>query len=279
MRLVVWLALLLCFAQALPAQELPALNYKEIVTGLDDAQSLYISMAGNLFIAETGRNRILKIARDGTRLDSLGRLGSGDYQFDRPIDIDATNELKIYVSDYNNRRIQVFDRRFQYLSTVELPPRVQRDISYSPLNLQVNYLGQLFFYDEQNQYIYKFNSSGRYEQRFDTRGEDHISTPTDMASIDDVLYVSDSRQNIIHMLTSNGLYQGFLTTPSRPKALSAHDNEIWTLTGNEINSYSRNGHLINSFSLEGYRDIRDIAIYRDHVYMLSGQSIYLAEKN
>lgn len=277
MRTVFCIFFLLVSAEALITRGTDTLTFTEITSGLDDARAIYATTAGNLFITETGRHRILKISSGGQRLDSLGRLGRGDYQFDSPIDIDATNELKIYVSDYNNRRIQIYDRRFQYLSTVSLPQRVQRDISYSPVKLQVNYHGQLFFYDEESQFIYKFNSGGQYEQRFDTRGVDRIFAPSAMASIGDVLYLADSRQNVIHMLSSNGTYMGFFATSSHPAALSVWDNQIWAVVGDEINRFSRNGRLINVYSLQGLAGIKDIAVFRDNIYLLSGQSIYMAE--
>lgn len=277
MRLAFFLLFFYGFIWSTQAQDSIILDFAKITSGFDNAESIYLTSSGNLYVTETGRNRILKISSDGIRLDSLGRLGSGDYQFDRPVDIDATNELMIYVADYNNRRIQIYDRRFQFLSTVDLPRRILRDISYSPLKLQVNNRGQLFFYDEERQYIYKFNSSGQYEQHFDTRGVDRINTPSDMVSLGDDLYLADSRQNVIHRLSSNGSYHGFFATPSPPVALTVQRDQIWVIAGNNILRYSSRRQLINKYSLNSLPKIKDIAISRNRAYLLTGEGIFMAD--
>lgn len=274
MRPALGFLLLLITAPALKAGEPEELTFSILVSGLNDATSLYASSAGNLFLAETGRNRILKLSSEGERLDSLGRLGSGDYQFDRPLDVDATNELKIYIADYNNRRIQVYDRRFQYLSTVELPRRIYRDRTYSPVMLRVNHRGQLFFYDEDSRYIHKLNSSGQYEQRFDIDGE---YIPSDITSRGDELYFPDQHHNIIHFVSSNGTYLGFFATPSRTRKLTVHNDELWTLADDEIIIYSRRGQIIARYHLADVPDARDIAIFRNQMFLLSGDAVYAAD--
>ena len=276
MRLVFCLFILLCSAPALIAQDVPELEFTELLSGLNDARSIYASSAGNLFIAETGNNRVLKVSAEGVRLDSLGRLGAADYQFDQPLDVDATNELKIYVSDYNNRRIQVFDRRFQYLSTVELPRRLQREYNYSPTRLSVNHLGQLFFYDEESRHIYKYDANGRYEQRFDTRGEDRIFAPSALVSTGDVLFIADSRRNLIHRMNANGAYLGFIATASRPEGLSVFDNRIYSIAGQELLAYNSRGQLIDSQPFMGIRGVRGLAVFRNQLFLLTTDKVYMA---
>ena len=90
---------------------------RTVLKGLSDAVAIDVSPAGELFVLESGRSRLLKVSPT-EHGDSLGNRGSGDYQFDRPAGLDVTNGMKIPVSDPSNRRIQTFDRRNQFLGGI-----------------------------------------------------------------------------------------------------------------------------------------------------------------
>lgn len=146
---------------ALRAQE-SADNLEVIYSGLDNPTSIYATQ-DYLFVVESGKHRVLKLDHNGKLIETLGGLGSGDYQFDTPIDIDATNGLKIYVSDYRNNRVQIFDRRFQFLSTIKA---AQGQRSFRPTQLVVNDFGELFVYDESSKSIYRYDENGSYRTSF-----------------------------------------------------------------------------------------------------------------
>jgi len=65
---------------------------------------------GNIFVADGYNNsRVVKLAKDGTWLKSLGTRGAGPNQFNTVHAITADAKNNIYVADRGNRRIQVFD--------------------------------------------------------------------------------------------------------------------------------------------------------------------------
>ena len=74
---------------------------------------------GNIFVADGHNNsRIAKFSRDGSWMKSWGRRGSGPGEFNLPHTIASDSKGKIYVGDYMNSRIQVFDSDGHYLSVV-----------------------------------------------------------------------------------------------------------------------------------------------------------------
>lgn len=202
---------------------------KVLLTGLDDARSVRISTLGNLFIVETGRNRILKTDRYGIRVDSVGRLGNGAYQFDLPVAIDPANELKIYVADKNNRRIQVFDRRLQYLSTLQMPRRTGLPVRYLPSRVEVDPSGNIFFLDADRHVIYRFDSNGQYELDFELFGEDGRILPAAMTLLDDELWVAGERGQLLHRFTLHGSYRGFVHSPEPVRSLRTSGGALWML--------------------------------------------------
>jgi DNA-binding beta-propeller fold protein YncE len=222
-----------------------------LLTGLDDARSVRISTLGNLFIVETGRHRILITDRDGVRVDSVGRLGNGDYQFDHPVAIDPTNELKIYVADRNNRRIQVFDRRLQYLSTLQMPQRAGLPSRYLPARLVVDPSGNIFFFDEDRHVVYRFDSHGQYELDFELFGEDGRIIPVAMAMLDDELWVAGERGQLLHRFTSHGSYLGFVYAPEPVRALRASGGSLWMLGTEHVLQMDGGGQAVRSQGLPG----------------------------
>jgi sugar lactone lactonase YvrE len=64
----------------------------------------------NLYILDTGNHRIQKFSPDGAFLASLGRQGQGPGEFSYPDSIEVDASGLIWVSDPNNKRIQVLTR-------------------------------------------------------------------------------------------------------------------------------------------------------------------------
>ncbi len=233
-----------------PVSEAQATGKNEAVTvlltGLEDARSVRISTLGNIFIVETGRHRILKTDRDGVRLDSVGRLGNGDYQFDLPVTLDPTNELKIYVADRNNRRIQVFDRRLQYLSTLQMPQRAGLPSRYMPAKLVVDPSGNIYFFDEDRHVVYRFDSHGQFELDFELFGEEGRILPVAMTMLDDELWVAGERGELIHRFTSRGSYLGFIYAPEPVRSLRASGGNLWMLGTAHVLQLGAGGEAIRS---------------------------------
>ena len=64
----------------------------------------------NIFVSDGYNNsRVVKIAKDGKWVKTLGTRGSGPNQFNTPHAITSDAKGQIYVADRGNRRIQVFD--------------------------------------------------------------------------------------------------------------------------------------------------------------------------
>ncbi len=183
--------LLLYVATNLHAQEV-------IYSDLDNPTSIYATQ-DHLFVVESGKHRILKLDHNGKLIETLGGLGSGDYQFDTPIDIDATNGLKIYISDYRNNRVQIFDRRFQYLSTIKAP---QGQRNFRPTQLVVNDFGELFVYDESTKSIHKYDENGNWRDSFELNS---ISEISEMNLVQDNLELINNSKREVSLISQNGL--------------------------------------------------------------------------
>lgn len=72
--------------------------------------------SGNVYVADTGSNRILKFSPEGAVLAKWGAEGSGDGQFKSPQRIAVDSAGNLYVADYGNNRIQKFDSTGTFLA-------------------------------------------------------------------------------------------------------------------------------------------------------------------
>ncbi|MDA0712137.1 MAG: NHL repeat-containing protein, partial [bacterium] len=80
-----------------------------------DPGALALDIAGDVYVADTGNDRIQKLQPDGTFLREAGGFGWGDGQFRKPSGIAVGKGLEVYVADSRNHRIQIFS--FQLLLT------------------------------------------------------------------------------------------------------------------------------------------------------------------
>jgi DNA-binding beta-propeller fold protein YncE len=248
------------------------LIFSVIADGLNEATSIFKTPDGDLFVVETGSDRILKLDRNGNRTDSLGRTGFGDYRFDRPIDIDATNGLKIYVSDYNNRRVQIFDRRLQYLTSVNLARLPAANRTYSPTRISINSIGELFILDEEHSRLLRINRNGRFEYDIDLRSLGIGDLPVSMVANDDVIYLSETGKGIIHMI-SGGNYLRFIGGMEPIVALTIFGDILWAVAERKLYRLDLRGRLIQESDFPAGIVPADIAAGKDYLYLLTSGEI------
>ena len=80
----------------------------------ESASAFALTPGGKFFVTDLSRNEIVKVDTLGNLIQSIGGYGWNSSTFDEPIDVFAT-DLRIYVTDKNNNRIQVFDKDLNYL--------------------------------------------------------------------------------------------------------------------------------------------------------------------
>ena len=234
--------------------------------GLEKANSLYVTQ-NSIYIVEQGNNRLLKLDHEGELLEAIGGKGSGNYQFSKPVDVDATNGLKVFVTDFNNRRVQVFDRRGQYLSSISASDAFGNNRPYNPSQVAVNGLGEVFFVDEGENYIRRFDLDSNLLDEF--RIPSQIKAVNELNVTSREILILDKETATIHRLALNGSYQGFYAAEG-VRALFANERGWWYSTAKELVFESRNKER-QTFSL--YTELKPVDIH------ISDQTAFILTAN
>ncbi|MGQ9801688.1 MAG: 6-bladed beta-propeller [Candidatus Saccharicenans sp.] len=78
-----------------------------------------VDSAGNIYVLDTGNNRIQKFSRDGKYLATIGRFGQGPGEFNYPTWFDIDRAGNLYVTDPFNDRVQVLNADGQEVRTIK----------------------------------------------------------------------------------------------------------------------------------------------------------------
>lgn len=239
--------------------------------GLVEASGLDITPAGDIYILESGRNRVLKLNTDGIRTDSLGAAGGGDYQFDKPTGIDVTNGMKIYVADPNNNRVQLFDRRAQNLGSLKLQGNDNRD--FDPKRVRVNSSGDVLAWTARKNTIVQFGHTGRAELEIGPLQQHGVGSVEDILVTSRAIFIADAQNGVLHRFGLNGEYQQFLAGFDNVVALASHGNQVVALSASEIILCNESGVPETRISVQ-VKSYVDFKIWGGEAFLLTSSNLY-----
>jgi hypothetical protein len=243
-----------------------------IYSDLDNAASLSVTQNA-IYIVEQGKDRLLKLDHTGKVLDTIGGRGSGDYEFSKPVDVDATNGLKIFITDQNNRRIQVFDRRGQFLSSISEHATFVNSRRYQPDQISVSSLGEIYFWDKESRLIRRYDMDYNYE--------DELRISSDIRTVDDLqvtsteILILERVSETVHRLSPNGGYSGFYPIKGI-KAFYVNEKGLWQAFEDRVLLEHENAELQEFDFGKIVRPI-DMHVQSGSIYILTRSDLYKIE--
>ena len=177
-----------------------------------------------------------------------GANGSGNGQFNQPTGIMAHSSGNIYVADFNNHRVQIFNSSGVYQSQFGGFGSGDGQLNH-PKGLAEDASGNIYVVDSGNARIQKFNSSGGYISKFGSfgSGPSQFDNPQ-YIGIDSGgnIYIADPFNHRVQKFNSGHAFQiqfgsGILNLPIG-LAVDGSDNIYVT---------SFNSHLVHKFNSGG----------------------------
>ncbi len=168
-------------------------------------------------ILVTDDHRLQKLTTDGVCVKSVGTndFGNSPTQFNSPTGITVHPTTgQIFVADYDNNRVQVFNNNLSHLRSITLKGNKQFQ---QPRDVALDNEGCLYVTDSFNHCITKLTPKGQYSRRLgsDKLGPGHLYHPTSLAISDDLVYVSYGNNRVAVFDTNGTFLHCFGKTGSR----------------------------------------------------------------
>jgi tripartite motif-containing protein 71 len=250
---------------------------------LNYPQGIAVDPSGNLYIVDSGNNRIVKCTREGEFIKEVGGFGWNNGEFNSPGYIAMDNGLSLYVSDTQNKRVQRFDNYFNFIQAISSFAQ-EKPFENSQLNgVAISLNGELYISDSENDCIWKldpqftsFDKLGGFES-----GAGALNDPQGMAvDAQGNLYVADSGNNRIAVFDPFGNYARELSSGelSRPYGVEVgRDGVVYVANTYRDNlvAFDQNGMLLFKFGKTGngigeFNKPKDLKIFQ-------GDKIYIAD--
>jgi glucose/arabinose dehydrogenase len=112
-------------------------------------EGIAVDRRGNVYVVDTGNNRIQKFSANGTFLGKFGSFGTNDTSFDAPEGIALDQQGNVYVVDTGNNRIQKFSANGTFLGKFGSFGSDENQFKY-PSAAAVDSQGNIFIADTSN---------------------------------------------------------------------------------------------------------------------------------
>lgn len=205
---------------------------------------------GNLWVADTGNDRVQKFDSGGNFLLEIGKTGTGKSEFSQPVDVSAENGFYLYVSESKNQRIQKFRLNGTFQNII---PISNNNKKVSLYGLASGKLNEVFVSEDEEDKIIVIGTSNNILRSFGIygRGNEYLNNPKGIA-IDNKgrLYIADSGNDCIKIFDLYGGYEktigaNKLKSPSGV-SIDRHNNIYVADTGNNsIKVFSEHNELIS----------------------------------
>ncbi|MBL7977649.1 MAG: NHL repeat-containing protein [Bacteroidetes Order II. Incertae sedis bacterium] len=264
-----------------------------VLTTFRDARALATDNKGNLFVTDVAKNLLFRLNADGKVLAQVGGTGSGDYQFDSPVDVDPTNGLDIYVADYGNRRVQHFSAEFRYLETFPLvfethtprqiagffSPNADYDNKLilsegTPVALTVDAAKELFVADQEHAFVAKWDAQKRVQRffgRYDA-GDAALLDPVSMVvAPNGTLFIADRGRGDVMVFDAFGTFLRSFGSEQLAKlrGISLFGDRILVTGEQNLWVYQPDGKQLFNYALKFSEPIVDAVYAHRAVYLLT----------
>ena len=256
---------------------------------LSQPLGLDIDPDGNVYIADTGNNRLLKCSPRGELLREVGGFGFDKEQFDRPVDVWAGNGLDVFVVDYNNQRLERYDKDLNYIASYYSDELQNESLQFGyPAATGLSSNGEIFLAEHEFNRVLRIDSFGKPLSSFGdfTWGEGRLSRPAKiLIGARREIFVSDSTAQAIAEFDSYGNFvrrfgEGLLRDPAglaEIKHKTPNGNETLLVVADRGNhrivGLNPAGEVILAFGKMGRAPEQlqfpaDVAVAGNHIFVL-----------
>ena len=248
-----------------------------------NAVSLSVNAAGQVYVLDAGKNELSQFSPKGDAVKTIGGRGWGDLEFDSPTDVSANFALDVYVADYNNRRVQRFDKGMNFVQSItadNIVPTLSG--SFYPRAAALSAQGELFVVESDGRRILKFDPAQHLVQEFGSfnAGAGALVAPIDiLVTPDGKVFVLDDKRIVEYDTYANYVASIALDSLQNPLSLNLGPHGLLVSTPNAIRGYSYDG--VRQFDIthqgligsESDDEFRDAVMIGSALYILTAHAV------
>ncbi|GEM_PF-231584 len=167
-----------------------------------------VDASGNVYVLDSGNDRVEKFDKAGTFLLAWGTAGTEDGQFSQPKGLAVDSSGNVYVADTGNNRVQKFTSAGVFVLKFGAQGSGDGQFS-SPTDVATNAGGNIYVVDRGNHRIQKFALDGSFIAKWGSEGagDGQFASPTSLAvASDNTIYVTDTANNRVQKFSSAGTF-------------------------------------------------------------------------
>jgi DNA-binding beta-propeller fold protein YncE len=257
------------------------------VGSFHSATRLAVNAQGWVYVIDNHENTATLIKGADEKVSSVGSYGWSATSFDNPTGI-TTDGLSVYISDFNNHRIQRFDRNLNNLSSFSTRDSSAVATQFGfPSGVALSRFGDLFILDSENSRVMKFAPRLRFERSFAgldaERGR--LRQPVKIiVAPSDHLYVLESDRliefdyfgNLLRII-GEGILQGAqgFDVANEGIVITTKDSVLWFSIQGQLSSAQAVSTILTSTPISS---LQDVVLSGDRVYFLTPHQVVVMKK-
>jgi len=129
-----------------------------------------VDSSDNVFVGDTGNNRIQKFDNDGKFITKWGSLGTGERQFHGPSDVAVDKKSgNVFVADVANNRIQKFNNDGKFILMWGSEGSGEGQFRFE-FGISVDSSGNVYASEYSNNRVQRFTNTGDFFTKWGTKG-------------------------------------------------------------------------------------------------------------
>ena len=166
---------------------------KSIAT--DDTDNIYVS----------SNDKLQKFTSSGELIKCIGQWGRKEGEFDDPRGV-TLYDNQVYVCDYDNHRIQVFDLNLNFVRSIGSRGKGRGEFN-APFDVKFDTAGNMYVAELGNERVQVLDTSGQFIRAFGQEGEGKLQRgPSGLHFVDKYVYVSDYSGDCIVVYETSGQF-------------------------------------------------------------------------
>lgn len=223
----------------------------QIPRGFSEPSAVAVDGSGNIYIADTNHDRIVKLSPEGKFAKEMGGFGFGPGQFSHPTGLSVERGLNLYVADSQNKRAQLFDLNLNFVASIQPAETLDFHGLGTTYDVALSPTGDFYVSDTWNDCVVELDNFYAYKSKVGSfeAGQGKLTNPQGLTvDAHGNLYVADQGSGRVCVYDDFGTFDKLIGAGalSGPADLAVLGNEIYICdqTQSQILCYSLKGELL-----------------------------------